>query len=210
MLRKSELPASVRESAARIHAEALRLDRMILSLLDLAKADEGRLSPRFSDVDLQALVEDVLAELNLSAKRRSVTLECSLEAQRICVDEDLFRRALANLVENAIRHAPPESSVIVISKSLPGGISVRVLDRGPGIPLDMRERIFEPFVQIESEDGGVARACRGLGLSFCKLAIEAHGGRVWVEDAAPGAVFCVRLPPPPVTGAERRSHAKSN
>ena len=59
----------------------------------------------------------------------------------------------------------------------------------------MREKVFNAFVQVESQsDRTVARASRGLGLTFCKVAVEAHGGRIWVEDATPGAVFCVRLP----------------
>jgi len=55
----------------------------------------------------------------------------------------------------------------------------------------MRERVFDPFVQIE---GSTTRAGRGLGLAFCKLAVESHGGRIWIEDAKPGAIFCLRLP----------------
>jgi two-component system, sensor histidine kinase and response regulator len=58
----------------------------------------------------------------------------------------------------------------------------------------MRERIFDPFVQVESNDRSTSRSGRGLGLAFCRLAVEAHGGRIWVEDASPGAVFCMSFP----------------
>ena len=67
-------------------------------------------------------------------------------------------------------------------------------DAGRGIPAEMREKVFSPFVQVESGERVVAHGSRGLGLTFCKLAVEAHGGRIWIEDAAPGAVFCVRFP----------------
>ena len=60
--------------------------------------------------------------------------------------------------------------------------------------MEMREKVFDPFVQVESGKLPTARGGRGLGLTFCKVVAEAHGGRIWVEDAAPGAVFCVRLP----------------
>jgi two-component system, sensor histidine kinase and response regulator len=69
-----------------------------------------------------------------------------------------------------------------------------VTDRGAGIPSEMREKIFDRFVQLDSSSCVASRSGRGLGLTFCKLAVEAHGGRVWVEDAAPGTTVCVRLP----------------
>jgi signal transduction histidine kinase len=77
---------------------------------------------------------------------------------------------------------------------LPEGIEIRVADQGAGIPPEQRERIFDRFVQIDSSSGLSSRSGRGLGLTFCKAAVEAHGGRIWVEDGAPGAVFCMRLP----------------
>jgi two-component system sensor histidine kinase/response regulator len=194
LLRERELPTSARESAVQIRMEARQLNRMILNLLDLAKADEGQLSPKRSDVNLRALVDEVLAELGVNAQGRKVALRSSLETDRIHADEDLFRRTLTNLVENAIRYAPPETSISVTAARLVGVTELRVADAGSGIPLEMRDKIFDPFVQVESGERPVARGGCGLGLTFCKLAVEAHGGRIWVEDGAPGAVFCVRLP----------------
>lgn len=197
LLREETLRPSARESAAQIRTEARQLSRLIAGLLDIAKADEGQLSPRCSDLDLRALLDGVLAELGVDAQRRGVTLRYSLEVDRIHADEDLFRRTLTNLVENAIRYAPPETPVTVTAAPLPAATEVRVADRGHGIPAEMRETVFDPFVQIESGEHPVTRIGRGLGLTFCKLAIEAHGGRVWVEDGVPGAVFCMRLPVEP-------------
>ncbi len=71
---------------------------------------------------------------------------------------------------------------------------LRVADAGRGIPAEMREKVFNPFVQVESGDGTGARTSRGLGLTFCKLVAEAHGGRIWIEDAQPGTIFCVAFP----------------
>ena len=73
-------------------------------------------------------------------------------------------------------------------------VELRIADAGVGIPVEMRERVFDPFVQVESGERSRPRGSRGLGLAFCKSAVMAHGGRIWIEDAAPGAVFCVRLP----------------
>jgi two-component system, sensor histidine kinase and response regulator len=194
LLHDRGLAAKSRESANEIRTEARQLNRMILNLLDLAKADGGQLAPRRSDLKLGTLVDEVLAELAPKAQGRKVTLRSAIEPDRIHADEDLLRRTLTNLVENAIRHAPPETSVRVTAAKLASGTELRVVDAGSGVPEGMRERVFEPFVQMQSGEHPVARDNRGLGLTFCKLAVEAHGGRIWVENAAPGAVFCLRLP----------------
>jgi signal transduction histidine kinase len=106
----------------------------------------------------------------------------------------LFQRVLENLVENAMRHAPRESVVWIEDRQLAGEIEIRIADSGSGVPPDQRERIFDRFVQIDGSAPLSSRSGRGLGLTFCKSAVEAHGGRIWVEDANPGAVFCIRLP----------------
>jgi two-component system, sensor histidine kinase and response regulator len=195
LLRDQALSARARESAAAIRNDARQLTRMILNLLDLSKADEGRLAPRLSDIDLRGLVNEVLSDLAVNAEGRQVVLRSSIEVERVPADEDLFRRTLTNLVENAIRYAPPQTAVTVAAVLVDAGIELRVADAGRGIAPEMREKIFDPFVQADS--GGehlVTRAGRGLGLTFCKLVVEAHGGQIWVEDAEPGAVFCLRLP----------------
>jgi signal transduction histidine kinase len=195
LLREKGLPDSARESAACIRIEARQLNRMILNLLDLSKADEAKLIARPTELSLQRFVDEIVSELDVSARSRKVTLQTSVAAERLRADEDLIRRVLINLVENAIRYAPTESTVTVAAVALAEGTEIRVADAGAGIPAEMRDKVFDPFVQIDAAgERVVTRSGRGLGLTFCKLAVEAHGGRIWVEDAAPGAVFCVRLP----------------
>ena len=194
LLRDRTLSEAARESAAQIRTEARQLNRMILNLLDLSKADEGKLTPKRAVVALDALVAEVLLELEESARARRVKLSSELLVIRIQVDADLLRRLLANLVENAIRHAPAASVVVVRSRRAEGATELRVIDRGEGVPPEMQELVFDPFVQLEGSEIPSSRGGRGLGLSFCKLAVEAHGGRMWIEDAAPGAAFCARLP----------------
>ena len=194
LLRVKGLPEQAREAATQIRTEARQLNRMILNLLDLSKADEGKLAPKVSNLDLRKLVDDVISELGVTAQSRKVTVRSLLETDRIYADEDLFRRGLTNLVENAIRYAPAGSAVTVTAACLKEGTELRVADAGSGIPPEFRENVFSPFVQVDSAEQVGSRDNRGLGLTFCKLAIEAHGGRIWIEDAAPGAIFCVRLP----------------
>ena len=91
------------------------------------------------------------------------------------VDPDLVHRVLANLVDNAIRHAPDGTTIRISARRVDGLTEVRVIDAGPGVPTDVRARVFERFVS-GGESG--TRTNRGLGLAFCKLAVEAHGGRI--------------------------------
>jgi signal transduction histidine kinase len=195
--RDRELSPGAQESVTHIRAGARQLGRMILNLLDVSKADEGQLAPKLGDVDLRHLVENVASDLGIDAQERDVTLRVSLEADRLHADDDLLRRTLANLVENAIRYAPMTTSVSITSAHTSDGIELRVADAGRGIPVEMRERIFSPFVQVEFGEHVAAHTSRGLGLTFCKLVVEAHGGRIWIEDGDPGTVFCVKLPHAP-------------
>jgi signal transduction histidine kinase len=193
LLRDKSLPTSVKQAASEIRAEAMHLNRLILNLLDLSKGDEGKLTATRRDIDLRALVAGVLAELALNAEARQVTFVTALEVEHLLADEDLMRRLLANLVENAIRHAPTGSAVTIAGRRAGDATELRVSDVGRGIAQELREKIFDPFVQAEAT-GSLSRSGRGLGLAFCRLAALAHDGRIWIEDGNPGAVFCVSIP----------------
>ena len=194
LLRDKSLSKDARGSVTQIRTEARQLSRMILNLLDLSKADEGKLIAKRTSFDLVALVTSAFDELKASADARRVTLATRLELETLVGDEDLFRRLLANLLENAIRHAPRNSTVTVASARKDGSAELRVVDAGTGIAEELREKVFNPFVQLAGQALPMSRSGRGLGLSFCKIATEAHGGKIWIEDAAPGAAFCVKIP----------------
>ena len=194
LLRDPKLAESSRESATLIRNEARHLSRLILNLLDLAKSDEGKLFARCADVALKPLVDELFVELAATAAARGVHFEASLEVEHIHADVDLVRRLLLNLLDNAMRHTPPETTISVAAVATPAGVEMAVRDAGPGVPLELRDRIFEPFIQAERSRNDVTRAGQGLGLAFCRLAVEAHGGRIWIEDGAPGAVFKIALP----------------
>ena len=194
LTRDRGLSDTARDSAAHIRSAARQLNRMILNLLDLSKADEGKLTAKVAEVDLRALVAAVAAEIDVAARERDVTIEVELETDRITADEDLLRRTLANLVENAVRHAPRKTTVRIVGVWGEGVTEIRVADAGAGIPIEMRERIFDPFVQLDQDGLPPSRTGRGLGLTFCRFAVEAHAGTIWIEDAKPGAVFAMRFP----------------
>ena len=197
VLRDRAVPDDTRRAASEIRMAAKQLVRLILNLLDLSKADEGKLEPKVSEVDLCKLMAGVVGDLEMAAQASAVSVSESVErtVDRIRADEDLLRRALTNLVENAIRHAPKGTEVTVAATASERAVEIRVTDRGKGVPTSMRERIFDPFVQIGGAlDAATTRDGRGLGLAFCKLAVECHGGRIWIEDANPGAVLAMSLP----------------
>lgn len=194
LLRDAGLPDSARELAIRIREEATQLNRMILNLLDLSKADEGKLEAKVSSVDVRATVASVFDELRKEAQSREVNLHSDVRVEHLSADPDLLRRLLANLIENAVRHAPRGTAVAVTASQGDKYVELRIADVGGGVPVEMRERVFDPFFQVESGDRSRSRGGRGLGLAFCKSAVGAHGGRIWIEDGAPGAVFCLQLP----------------
>jgi two-component system sensor histidine kinase/response regulator len=193
VLRDAEIPEWVRESARHIRAEANQLLRMVTNLLDLSRADEGKLLPKCNSVDLPVLIASIFEELGPRAVQQEVSLETRLHALWIDADEGLLRRTLSNLIDNALRYAPARSAVTVTASPVPKGIELRVADQGPGISEASRQRVFDAFVQNDEDGSCRSSGGQGLGLAFCKLAIEAHGGEIWIEDGSPGAVFCVRL-----------------
>jgi signal transduction histidine kinase len=194
LLRDKELPARLRGTVDGIRTEVRSLMRLIMNLLDIAKSEEGRLAPKTAVVNLGELAAHVVSSLDASAKAKAVRLESSLAVTEVRADPDLLQRVLENLLDNAIRHAPEDSVVRLRSEARDGHVQIRVEDSGRGVPPEMRERIFDPFVQAESGGGAVTRSGRGLGLAFCRIAVEAHGGRILVEDGNPGAAFSLSLP----------------
>jgi signal transduction histidine kinase len=180
-----------RDAAMKIHDESRALLRMITNLLDIGRADEGQLAPVRRPIDPSMLVASAIEELQASAAAAGVRLVAVVHASLIDADLDLMHRVLANLLENAIRHAPEGSDVRVLVERGDRCVIFQVSDIGAGVPEALRARVFERFVSGR-EAGRTTN--RGLGLAFCKLAVEAQGGRIWVEDGQPGARFVIKIP----------------
>jgi signal transduction histidine kinase len=195
--RDKKLPPDTRETADAIRTEVAGLMRLILNLLDISKSEEGTLTTALAPLALASLAQTVLEGIQVRARAKEVTLTDEIEPVDILADQDLLRRVLENLLDNALRYAPKGSTISLTARLHPGELELRIADQGHGIPPEMRESIFDRFVQLEHKDRAAPRTGRGLGLTFCRLAIEAHGGRIYVEDAQPGTVFCIRLPHAP-------------
>ncbi|MEJ7600259.1 MAG: ATP-binding protein [Kofleriaceae bacterium] len=142
-----------------------------MNLLDLGKSDEARLDPQRERIELGPLFEEVVAEMRPRAQASEVTLTAAADGLAVLADRDLVRRLIENLVDNAIRHAPEGTTVAIVATWSEGAVELRVADAGPGITPALREQVFDRFVQAS----GTARTGRGLGLAFCKVAVEAHG-----------------------------------
>lgn len=189
ILRHPEADHRSRDAAGKIHDETRNLIRMLTNLLDISRADEGELAPVREAIDPRALVTRVVEEMRPRAAAAGLELVAEVEATSVHADGELLNRVLVNLIDNALRHAPSGTAIKISARSMADALELRVADAGPGIAEEERSKVFERFVS--SADVG---ANRGLGLSFCKVAVEIHGGAIWIEDAAPGAVFCIRIP----------------
>jgi signal transduction histidine kinase len=192
LLRAGSLPGELAEVVDDIVTAVGSLDRTVRNLLDLSRAEDVGLSVELEPIDLAEIAADVASGLRGFSRLHKVTVTQHLDVHRVVGDRELLRRMLQNLVHNAIKHAPPDSEVGIEAHLEGGAVLLRVSDRGPGVSeLDV-DKIFDPYVSRDRPNGG-----HGLGLVFCRLAAEAHGGRIWVEAWQPtGAVFCVRLPQP--------------
>jgi NtrC-family two-component system sensor histidine kinase KinB len=181
-----------------------KLLNLVNSLLDVSKMESGTISLERETGSLHRLAETVITDLKPLAEEMEVALENRVDAALppLNVDMDKIERVILNLMDNAIKFTPSDGQVYINAlldeEAKSNGASekfvqVRVVDSGPGIPDDYKEALFDRFVQIKEQAG--RRRGTGLGLTFCKLAVEAHGGRIWIEDNPEGgAVFVFTLP----------------
>jgi signal transduction histidine kinase len=166
------------------------------SLLDISRLESGSISLDTEATELATLADSVCMELSPLAHDLEVTLHSRLDAQLplLLIDADKVERLLQNLVDNALKYAPYGSTVTISAHPpVEGFVRVDIADQGPGIPDEYKARLFDRFVQIKGRQG--ARRGSGLGLTFCKLVVEAHGGRIWIEDnPGGGSIFAFTLP----------------
>ena len=171
-----------------MEGDVLELNALVNELLGMARLDSQ--APQRETIAVAALLQSVEAALPPGAPALSV--DCAPDAGAIEADARLVARALSNLLRNAQKYA--KSQIRLRARRMPGIVLVTVEDDGPGIPLEERERVFEPFYRLDrSRDR--ATGGFGLGLSIARKAVQAHGGSVRVEESElGGAQFVVVLP----------------
>ena len=168
-----------------------RLTKLATDLLDLSRLDAGRLAVEREDVDLAELTESVAVEFRGVAERANRTVEVDAEGSVLVLgDEQRLRQIASILLENALVHSPPGAAITVRARTANGRARLEVVDRGPGVPADHAERIFDRFYRAA---GGVA-AGSGLGLAIARELAALMGGRVELVSRADPTVFALDLP----------------
>jgi K+-sensing histidine kinase KdpD len=178
------------ELLAAIEEEADRLDRLVGNLLDASRLEAGALRPVKHPEDLRELVCAVTERLHPLLAGRPIHVQIPEDLPAVSCDYTQIDQVVTNLLENAALHTPPRSGVVIRARLERDAVRTELADQGPGIVPADRQRLFQPF------ERGVTRAHgSGLGLAIARGLVEAHGGRLWVEDApAGGACFVFTLP----------------
>jgi len=171
---------------------------MINDLLDIDKMEDGSLSLSIEDLDARELATAAMDQVAWLAEEKGVNLRASIpeNTPRLPCDAEKVRRTLVNLLGNAIKFTPAGGSVEVFAQILEAerALCFGVRDTGEGIPREAFGRIFEKFGQVQNRSAG-RKMSTGLGLTFCKMVVEAHGGRIWVEsEIGKGSTFRFTIP----------------
>jgi len=194
---RNNIDESDTELVRNIRLSAGELDCLTENLLLMAKKRAGKLTLDYSDVDVLTLIEEVAGCLRnyTDSKNIKLNLGFSKDSSRtVRVDKELFKRLIENLVTNAIKYSPSNSTVKIRLKNPESEAKIlfQVIDEGEGIPVKYHDTIFEEYAIAEMAEKGVRQI--GLGLSFCKMVAQLHDGRIYVLDNKPkGSIFCVEL-----------------
>ena len=174
---------------------------MINDLLDISKMEDGSLRTERKPVQVKPLIDRAVLQVSSLATAKGILLQRQIatDLPALCGDEDKLVRTLVNLLSNAIKFTPERGSVLLSVRHVTrpertNSIVLVCRDTGEGIPSEAFERIFEKFGQVEGRAGG-RKMSSGLGLTFCKMVVEAHGGRIWVESTpGQGSAFSFAIP----------------
>jgi two-component system sensor histidine kinase KdpD len=187
-------PADRIELLDTIHDETERLERLVTNILELSRIRAGGLEVHRQRVDLRDLANAAIRRLRPLARAHRVRLDVPPELGEVAVDVEMMEQVFGNLLENALRFAPPGSEILVSAERCyePLGVSVSVSDHGPGVPPEERERIFAEFARVDARPDASGT---GLGLAIVYALVTAHGGSVWcTETPGGGATFVFVIP----------------
>jgi PAS domain S-box-containing protein len=171
-----------------------RIQRLIASLLDLNRLEQNQPVGEKQPAKPAELIAEAVEAVSHAAEGRNqhFLVEAADDLPVVLIDVDMIRRVLINLAENAVKYSPLESEIQIVAQLHKGWLQISVQDSGPGIPETDRERVFDKFTRLKKQDGPGGL---GVGLAFCRLAVQGHGGRIWIESAPKqGSKFIFTLP----------------
>ena len=210
LLSDPALAAGLHAEVESIAVEARRLNRLVGEMLDMARIEGNALTLHLEPVDVGAAVEAAVERLHVPSPQREVEWESDASGLQVVADWDRLGQVLDNLLANADRAAREGTSITLsASRGARSMIVVRVGDRGPGVPDELRPRLFSRFVHGGSGDGDGGGV--GLGLAIVRGLVEAHAGRVWLEDGegGTGATFAFSLPAAPDEAGDQRDAGRT-
>jgi K+-sensing histidine kinase KdpD len=195
LMAETKLPENenIRKQIEIISKSGKEIQTLIASILDIAKMEQGNLTPEMRPVDIVSIVKDVGKQYEAVIKKRKGTLRITVSQKSIihAIDEQLFRRILQNLLSNAVKYGmtgeKPLISISVVDEE--DMLHVELADNGIGIPEDKTEKVFHKYYKLKPEDKGL-----GLGLTFCKMAMEVMGGTITTgKGSLGGASFSLTI-----------------
>ncbi len=183
----------------RIQKEADRLNELVGELLQVTRVEGDPSMQKSETVPLDELLADIVYDSLLEAKAKDCTLLLKAPiAVTLSGDEELIRRAVENVIRNAIRYAPPGSAIDIDLKRVGDMAEICVRDHGPGVPEESLPRIFDPFYRVDSDRNRVSGGL-GLGLAIARRSVELHKGRLTARNANPGLLVSIDLPLAPAS-----------
>jgi signal transduction histidine kinase len=187
-------------AAARLQKEVDRLSELVGSLIEVTRAEGDRLHRRSDDIRIGDVLQDVVQASQLEAEARPCRLLVRDTTTRSLIgDREMLRRAIENVVRNAIRHAPAKSAVEIDADDGAHGLTISIRDSGVGVPEATLPHLTKPFFRVEEARDYTANGGVGLGLSIAERAVQLHDGRLSAENAHPGLRVTMTFP---VTDAE--------
>jgi two-component system sensor histidine kinase KdpD len=166
-----------------IYDETERLEHLVTNILELSRIRAGALELHREVVDVRDLAQAAIRRLRPLARAHRVRVEIAPDVRDVAVDIEMMEQVFGNILENALRFAPPGSEILVSACATRRELEVRVADHGPGVPEADRERIFDEFVRVEARPDATGT---GLGLAIVRALVTAHDGRVWCEETPGG------------------------
>jgi len=165
---------------------------MVTSVLDVSRLEAGEMPLNRQACDLAVVTKEVVDSLGSAVGQRRLSVESEPAPVLAHGDQEIIRRVIANLLGNALKFTPKDGEIRIAVSRKDSMARVAVTDTGPGIPAEYHAKIFEKFGQVEKQ---ARRHSTGLGLTFCKLAVEAHGGKIGIEsEVGKGSTFWFELP----------------